>query len=244
MIPAPTPGGPRGARTASARRAATSLAVALALALLVAACGGTGSPAPALTPTPATASPGGEPAPTGEPTGGPTDAPSGEATEPPTEPPTGEPSLEPTETPAPSGSPGGAAACSGNDGNRDFFAAVAQAVTWDVYCAVLPAGWFVDAGEFRLAGGGKMEIAYKGPGGQRIEVREGTYCAGIDGCIPTGPDAGTATFGDRAARLVDAGGGAWLAVAEGGDVNWEAKGTGMDGAVLAAFAAAFARVGE
>lgn len=238
MTPAPTPGGPRGARAASARRAATSLAVALAL--LVAACGGTGSPVPALTPTPATSSPSGEPAPSDDPTDGPTDTPPGEATEPPTE----EPSLDPTETPAPSGTPGDAAACSGNDGNRDFFAAVAQAVTWEVYCAVLPAGWFVDAGEFRLAGGGKMEIAYKGPGGQRIEVREGTYCAGNDGCIPTGPDAGTASFGDRAARLVDAGGGAWLAVAEGGDVNWEAKGTGMDGATLAGFAAAFARVGE
>lgn len=242
MTPAPTPSGPRGARTASARRAATSLAVALAL--LVGACGGTGSPTPAPSATAVTASPSGEPAPSGEPTDGPTDAPSGEATEPPTEQPTGGPSLEPTDTPVPSGTPGGAAACSGNDGNRDFFAGVAQAVTWDVYCAVLPAGWFVDAGEFRLAGGGKMEIAYKGPGGQRIEVREGTYCAGDDGCIPAGPDAGTASFGDRPARLVDAGGGAWLAVAEGGDVNWEAKGTGMDGAVLAGFSAAFARVGE
>ena len=38
-------------------------------------------------------------------------------------------------------------------------------------------------------------------------MREGTYCAGVDGCIPTGPDAGTASFGDRPARLVDAGGG-------------------------------------
>jgi hypothetical protein len=34
------------------------------------------------------------------------------------------------------------------------------------------------------------------------------------------------------------------AVAEGGDVNWQATGSGMDGAVLAGFTAAFARVGE
>ena len=222
----------RGPRTGSA-----ALVFLAALALLVAACGETESPIPAPS---ATASPSGEPAPTGESTGAPTEQPTDEATEPPT----GEPSLEPTETPAPSGTPGGAAACSGNNGNRDFFAAVAQGVAWDVYCAVLPAGWFVDAGEFRLAGGGKMEIAYKGPGGQRIAVREGTYCAGDDGCIPTGPDAGTASFGDRSARLVDLGGGAWLVVAEGGDVDWEAKGTGMDGAALAGFTAAFAKVGE
>jgi len=225
--------GMRGPRTGPA-----ALTLLVALALLVEACGNTATRTPAPSAPPVTASPSGELAPTDRPTDAPTAAPSGEATEPPTE----EPSVEPTETPAPSGTPGGAAACSGNDGNRDFFAAVAQAVPWDVYCPVLPAGWFVDAGEFRLAGGGKMEIAYKGPGGQRIEVREGTYCAGDDGCIPTGPDAGTASLGDRPARLVDVGGGAWLVVAEGGDVNWEAKGTGMDGSVLAGFAAAFARV--
>lgn len=170
--------------------------------------------------------------------------PSGVATEQPTEQPTEAPSAEPTETPAPSGTPGGAAGCTGNDKNRAFYEALAAAVAWDVYCAVLPGGWFVDTGEFRLAGGGKLAIAYKGPGGQRIEVREGAYCAGIEGCIPTGPDAGTASFGGRPARLVDVGGGAWLVVAEGGDINWEAKGTGMDGAALAGFTAAFARVGE
>jgi hypothetical protein len=117
-------------------------------------------------------------------------------------------------------------------------------VTWQVYCAVLPTGWFVETGSFRLAGGGKLEISYKGPGGQRIEVREGTYCAGVDECIPPGPDAGTASFGDRPARLVDTGGGNWLVVAEGGDVNWEAKGLGMDGPTLAGYTAAFVPVGE
>lgn len=216
--------------------AALALLAALALALLVAACDSTGLGTPAPPAGSTSPAPSGEALPTNEPTDAPTATPTDEAS--------GEPTLEPTETPAPSGTPGGAAACSGNDGNRDFFAAVAQAVTWDVYCAVLPAGWFVDAGEFRLAGGGKMEIAYKGPGGQRIEVRQGAYCAGNDACIPTGPDAGTASFGDRPARLVDGGGGAWLVVASGGDVNWEAKGTGMDGAVLAGFTAAFVRVGE
>ena len=232
----------RGLRTGLA---APSLIIALAM--VVAACGNTAPRTPAPGTPRATPSPSGEPAPTGEPTPPPTSAPSGEATElptePPTEPPSGEPSAEPTQTPAPSGTPRGAAGCSGNNDNRDFFVAVEKAVTWDVYCAVLPAGWYVDAGEFRLAGGGRMTIAYKGPAGARLELREGAYCSGVDGCIPTGPDAGTATFGDRPARLVDAGGGAWLIVAEGGDVNWEAKGSGMDEAALAGFTAAFARVG-
>ncbi len=226
---------PRGPRTGPA-----ALIFLVALALLVAACGTTATRTPAPPSGSAAASPSGEPTPTGESSGAPTEEPTGEASEPPT----GEPSAEPTESPAASGAPGGAADCSGNDDNRDFFVAVARAVAWDVYCAVLPAGWFVDAGQFRLAGGGKMTIAYKGPAGARLEVREGTYCAGVDGCIPAGPDAGTASFGGRSARLVDAGGGAWLVVAEGGDVNWEAKGTGMGAAVVASLTAAFVKVGE
>jgi len=224
----------RGPRTGPA-----ALALLVVLALLVAACGTT-TRTPGPSAGPATPAASGEPQPTGEPTATGTVLPSGEATEAPTL----EPTLEPAPTPVPSGTPGGAAGCSGSDDNRAFFVAVAGAVAWDVYCAVLPAGWFVDAGEFRLAGGGRMTIAYKGPGGARLEVREGAYCAGVDGCIPAGPDAGTASFGDRPARLVDVGGVAWLVVAEGGDVNWEAKGTGMDPAVLAGFTAAFARVGE
>ena len=224
--------------TLGTRPGPAALSLLVALALVVAACGTSVTRTPAPSTGSATPVPSGAPGPTDGSTGSPTEQPTDAATEPPT----GSPSGAPTGTPAPS--EGAAAACSGNDENRAFFAAVAQDVAWEVYCAVLPTGWFVDAGAFRLAGGGKMEISYKGPGGQRIEVREGTYCAGVDDCIPTGPDAGTASFGDRPARLVDVGSGAWLVVAEGGDVNWEAKGIGMDGPTLAGHTAAFARVGE
>lgn len=224
--------------TSGARPGPAALSFFVALALLVAACGNIATRSPAPSAPPATPSPRGEPLPTDGSTDVPTEAPTGEATEPPT----GEPSLAPTDTPAPSA--GDAAACGGSEENRAFYAAVAEAVTWDVYCAVLPAGWFVDTGSFRLAGGGRLEIAYKGPDGQRIEIRQGAFCAGDDDCIPGGPDAGTASFGDRPARLVDVGGGAWLVVAEGGAVNWEAKGIRMDGPTLAGHTAAFARVGE
>ena len=220
--------------TRRARTGAVAHFALVVLALLVAACGSTESSTPA--PSAGSTTPGSTNAP--GPTGGPTEQPTGEATEPPT----GSPSGAPTDTPAPSA--GSADACSGSDENRAFYASVAGDVTWQVYCAVLPAGWFVDAGSFRLAGGGKLEISYKGPGGQRIEMRQGTWCAGVDDCIPTGPDAGSASYGDRPARLVDVGGGSWLVVAEGGDVNWEAKGLGMDGPTLASHTAAFALVGE
>jgi hypothetical protein len=216
------------------RTGPAALVTLVVLALLVAACGTTDSPTSAPSAGSATPAPSDAPGPTG----GPTEQPTGEATEPPT----GSPSGAPTDTPAPSA--GGADACSGSDENRAFYASVAGDVTWDVYCAVLPAGWFVETGSFRLAGGGKLEISYKGPGGQRIEMRQGTYCAGVDDCIPTGPDAGSASYGDRPARLVDVGGGSWLVVAEGGEVDWEAKGLGMDGPTLASHTAAFVLVGE
>jgi hypothetical protein len=227
--------------TRGTRHLRTGPAVLIALvvlALLVAACGTSESPTAA--PSAGSATPGSSSAPgaTDGPIGGPTEQPTGEATEPPT----GTPTDAPSESPG--SSPGSADACSGNDENRAFYEAVAGDVTWDVYCAVLPAGWFVDAGSFRLAGGGKLEISYKGPGGQRIEMRQGTYCAGVDGCIPTGPDAGSASYGDRPGRLVDIGGGSWLVVAEGGEVDWEAKGIGMDGPTLAGHTAAFVKVGE
>jgi hypothetical protein len=89
-----------------------------------------------------------------------------------------------------------------------------------------------------------MEISYKGPGGRRIAIREGAYCAGKADCPPSGTDAGAASFGDRPARLLDVGGGAWLVLDAEGNLNWEARGTGMDGPALAAITAAFVRVGD
>jgi hypothetical protein len=104
---------------------------------------------------------------------------------------------DPDATDTPTGTPGSAAECAGNDENRDFYMAVAGAVDWTVYCPVLGSGWFVESGQYRLAGGGWMEIGYRGPGGARIALREGAPCT-AEGCIPTGDDLGTAAFSHRA----------------------------------------------
>lgn len=220
-------------------------AIALVLLALVvlAACGGDGASSAAPSESPGSSSPTTGPAgpsPTADP--GSTEGPG------PTEDPGASPTPAPTSTSAPTARPTGtaspAAACTGSAENRAFYASVAEDVAWDVYCPVLPAGWFVDAGNFRLAGGGRLEIAYKGPAGARLEIRQGSYCRGDDDCIPTGPDAGTASFGGRPARLVDVGDGRWLVVAEGGDVNWEARSSGLGRDVAVSLAAAFARVGR
>jgi hypothetical protein len=176
------------------------------------------------------------------------------ATEPLTseEPPASEEPSSPTETATPpvdepsssaSTGPGAAAACSGSDKNRDFFRAAASALSWTVYCAVLPAGWFVDTGQYRQAGGGWVEIAYRGPGGARLELHEGAFCAEGDGCVPPGTELGDAPFGDRTGTLValDDGGFA-LVVDRGEKVSWLAIGTGVDEATFRKIAAALAPV--
>jgi hypothetical protein len=206
-------------------------------AALVGACGGdpatpSASPPASASAVPATASPTAEPLPTEEP----------EPTEEPT--PTDEPEPTPTPraTPRPTRTPGVAEACTGNAENRAFYAAVAEQVAWDVYCPVLPSGWFVDTGAFRLSGGGRIEISYRGPGGARLEIRQGAYCGDDTGCIPAGPDAGTASFADRPARVVDLGGGRWLVVAEGDGIDWEVRTSGLDQATATAVAGDFVRV--
>jgi hypothetical protein len=139
---------------------------------------------------------------------------------------------------------GPAAACSGTDKNREFFQTAAAAVNWTVYCAVLPAGWFVDSGTYRGSGGGWLQIAYKGPGGARLELREGAFCSAADGCVPPGSDAGGAAFGDRTGTLVKLDSGGWAVVVDRGKpVSWLAVGTGLDQATFQQLAGALAIVG-
>lgn len=169
-------------------------------------------------------------APSIEPTTAPTPtAPAATATAAPTEAPTPTPTV-PDETPVPS-PPGntGSAACTGSDDNRAFFAAVANDVDWPVYCPSLPARWSVDSGQYRLAGGGWMRIAYKGPGGARFELSEGAFCDQADGCVPPGTDAGSAAFGNLSGTLVTGNDGRLAIVVDrGANRSWLAVGVGLD----------------
>ncbi len=151
--------------------------------------------------------------------------------EPPTEPPA---SGEPTA----SAQAGSAGACTGTAANRDFFAKVAAAFDWPVYCAVLPARWSVATGSYRSAGGGRMEIAYKGPGGARFELHEGAFCDLPEGCVPSGSDAGTAAFGDLSGTLVTGDDGSYAVVVDRGKArSWLAVGVGLDLDTFKGFAA-------
>jgi hypothetical protein len=186
----------------------------------------------------------------------PTDAPASSAAEPtfsaePSLP--DEPSVEPAPTPSPSSSvepspsasagSGPAATCTGTDENRQFFEAAAGTLTWPVYCATLPAGWFVDAGEYRRAGGGRLEISYRGPGGARLELHEGAFCADGTGCVPSGTESGDAAFGDKTGTLIASDDGGWAVVVDRGEaISWLAVGSGIGEDAFRAITAALAAV--
>ena len=224
---------------------APRLLALIGVAALVAACGGTPTPSPVTAGSPSPSAASSAPS-----TQAPSASSSGGASLVPSVGPDESASPQASETPlptvSPSPRPGSADACSGTAENRNFYAALAASVAWDVYCAVLPPGWFVDSGSYRLSNGGRLSITYRGPAGARLVVQEGSYCAGVPDCIPSGTDAGSARFGERDARLLDLGSGSWAVVvaSAGVVVSWQATGSGMDGPALAGYTAAFARVDQ
>jgi hypothetical protein len=210
-------GAPGGIGSVGGRPVSVLLGV---LVLVLAACGqatSTNQPA-APTEPPVTA-----PVETPPPTEPPTTEPGSEA---PTEPPpvTAEPATpEPAATPEPEPTSGAGvvSSCSGSDENRDFFASMAAAVNWTVYCPVLGDGWFVDDGRYRLAGGGWLEIGYDGPGDARLILRQGAFCSSSDGCVPPGAATGTTDFGDRNGTLIADDDGTWSVVVDrGANPSW------------------------
>lgn len=200
------------------------------LVLVMAACGqatSTATPTGTRQPTtgtgtsepPATEPPATEPGST-TPTDAPTTTPDSATPEP--------SATEPTATP-PGDGIGSAAVCSGSDENRDFFASMAAAVDWTVYCPVLDGGWFVDDGRYRLAGGGWLEISYDGPGEARLILRQGAFCNTTDGCLGTGRDTGSAAFGPETGVMIARDDGSLaVAVANGEPISWLLVVNGLD----------------
>ena len=226
------------AASASSGQAASRAPVASA-AGRSAGSGGSGSPAPVIpTAVPVTGAPASSPSPAA-----PTPVP---ATLPPVSP---APSDSVTATPSITGGTGTPAGCSGTAENRDFYAAAAQAVQWRVYCAVLPTGWFIESGSWRLRGGGQLQVAYKGPNAARLVLQEGAYCTtGASACSPRDHDLGAAAFGDQRGTLADLGpnepaDGYAIYVNPGvTPPSWSITGTNMDQATFVGIAAALLRI--
>jgi hypothetical protein len=218
----------------------------LLFVLAVTACspagpGPTGSPGTA-GPSAATIGPSGAASP--DVTASPSEEPSVE----PTEEPTAVPTASPERTPGPSGSPsaGAAGRCFGSNDTKDFFSSFAQEVPWPVYCAVLPVGWSVEKGTYRLKNGGRLTISYRRRAdGARIVLDEGAVCQETTPCVPAGSSLGQVDFGDRQADLIDAGtAGLVAAVDQPDNPAWLLTGTGIDRAALSAIAGKLALIDQ
>jgi hypothetical protein len=147
---------------------------------------------------------------------------------------------------APTFSPGTASsACSGSDANRDFFRQAAASMAWPVYCAVLPDGWFLEAGAYKLAGGGRLEVTYRGPADAHLSVVEGNVCGGADveACAPRDAVIGPSPFGDREGELGRLANGLVLDVDRGATPSWRATGVGLSEEEFRAIGAALALAG-
>ena len=220
------------------------LLVPILCAIAVSACIGTNTPAVA---PPSSAA---VPSTSASPSNAPSSAPASESTAPestapetPTPYPLTTASTEATPMASGSDGAGSLADCSGSDDNRTFFGNAARDLGWPVYCAALPARWFVSAGSYARGSGGKLEITYKGPGSARFELHEGAFCTAADGCVPDGTEFGNAGFGDQTATMVHLTDGRLAAVVDRGQkVSWVAIGDGLDDAQFAAFTGALIRL--
>ena len=109
----------------------------------------------------------------------------------------------------------------------------------------MPDGWFVGAGTYQLAGGGKLSVSYKGPGGATIDVSQGAFCTDSSGCVPAGTEAGETPFGPWTGTLTNlADGGFAIVYARGEPISWLFVAHGIDDPTVRALAAAMVEVAE
>jgi hypothetical protein len=151
-----------------------------------------------------------------------------------------EPTTPPVATAVPS------TACTGSASNQAFWADAAKAMSFDVYCLVLPSGWSVSDGSFEGAGGGKVHMTMHGPGGAKLQIDEGAFCtSGLDTCSPHDATVGDAAFGDLIGSLDSAAGGTYyLYVNAGTAKGYTLTGSGMSQDTFVAYASAIVKVAK
>ena len=209
---------------------------AVVIALVAVGCGASVA-SPSVTPAPSTGS--AAPSATASPSIIQSPGPSASPEPTVSEEPGGSATPEPTVSSSPSGPDAAAATCTGKPDTKDFFVAIAEAVQWNVYCAVLPAGWSVDSGVYHLARGGDLTISYKTATGGHLELREGHQCTDSpSACTPNSADIGPANLGDQAGELMALDGGFVLYVDAGQNPSWTATATGIDEATFRQLCAA------
>jgi hypothetical protein len=160
------------------------------------------------------------------------------------------PEVTPEATTAPSPTPvtaptSRASGCTGNDTNKAFFADAAADLRFDVYCAVLGRGWWVDGGSYQLPDGGVLSVHYRNSAGAAFYVFEGAFCTtSPSACSTHIAVLGPASFGGLAGTMYQVNSVPVYSIhtAPGTTHDYNIASKGLTPAGLAAVAAAFIRV--
>jgi hypothetical protein len=154
-------------------------------------------------------------------------------------------------TPAASTAPPAATAvpsstCTGSVANQAFLAEVAAKMSWDVYCPVLPSGWYFTSGTYEQPYGGRLKMTFKGPGDATLEVDEGSFCVtDASTCSPNTATIGSANFGDLPGSLDSLSSSSLVIyVTPGTPVAYTLIATGLSQEQFVSTAATFAKVAK
>jgi hypothetical protein len=157
--------------------------------------------------------------------------------------PSASPSPSPSASPAPASAP--ASACSGTAANKAFWGQAAGALSWPVYCPILPSGWVVKSGSFEGSPPGYLNVALEGPGGATLKLDEGAFCtAGAASCAPHTAEIAAASFGGLAGTLDTTTAGFAIYVDPGTTLAYAISGTGLSQDEFVTIAAAMVRVAK
>jgi hypothetical protein len=157
--------------------------------------------------------------------------------------PTPTPTPTPADTPSPSPTPSptsAAAACTGTADQKAYLAGAAAVTHFDVYCAVLPAGWWLDSGS--APNPDWLDITYKSSGGAVIILWEGGWCPAGHACAEEGGPVGPASFGGLTGTLYSDVTSFFIHVGTFADQKYKMSGQGMTEAQFRAWAAALVKV--
>jgi hypothetical protein len=130
------------------------------------------------------------------------------------------------------------------DVNRTWWAAEAKRLTFDVYCGVVPSGWYFQTASDTYNNGGTMIASYKGPSSAIFTIKEGAFCTtSVAACSPHDTSLGSAKFGDLDGSLYTlTGGGYAIYIGAGTAHGYTATGTIMSQATFVNLAKALIQV--
>jgi hypothetical protein len=114
---------------------------------------------------------------------------------------------------------------------------------FDVYCAALPAKWYLAGGAYTQPSGGTVTITYKKTGGGQLDVSQGAFCSGS--CNTHVATLGSASFGGLSGELdlFSASPDVYVIYVNPGTATaYQIKGSGMTQAVFTSLAATMIKV--